>query len=265
MLLLLFKSAGGAAQALAGAPAGVSTAAGALSVAHSLAATSAGVSTAAGATSVARALSGASAGVSTATGAATMALSLAGAPAGVSTASGAATMAWALSGASAGVSTAAAALTTDGAIALVTTDSRTISPGIYDVRTMAMARRGVRITDTLIHGDDWRFSRTYTDMPTGITFSTWYLTIKSSETEADPGDIQVSITSSAGAAGQITDDTTAGGSVAGYFNVADTVTDDLTVDQQYFYDIQGITSTGAIYTFETGVLYPRRGYTGATS
>ena len=146
----------------------------------------------------------------------------------------------------------------------VTVDNRTLSPNIYDVRTLQMAKRGL-VLENLIHNNDQRIQRTYTNMPTGLVFSTWYLTIKSSETEADPGDIQVSITSSAGAAGQITDVTTTGGSVAGYFNIADTTFDNLTVDQRYYYDITGITDAGAKYTFETGLIIPRRGYTGATS
>lgn len=154
-----------------------------------------------------------------------------------------------------------------GAVVLVVpviVDNRTISPGIYDLRSLAVARRGV-IIENLIQGDDWRIQRTYDNLETGLTFSTWYLTIKSSATEADPGDIQKSITSVSGAAGQITDTTSTGGSVAGYFVVPDTQTDDLTIDQKYYYDICGITDTGAVYTFETGVIYPRRGFTDAVA
>ena len=144
-------------------------------------------------------------------------------------------------------------------------DYRSIAPVIFDTRTLSMPKHGVFI-DNLVVGDDWRIKRTYSDLDSGLTFSKWYFTLKSNANEIDAtAEVQVSITSVLGANGQITDAATTGGTVAGYFDIADTLTDDLIADQRYYYDIQGITDAGAIYTFETGIIQPRRGFTFATT
>lgn len=144
-------------------------------------------------------------------------------------------------------------------------DERSIAPAIFDTRTLSMPKHGVFI-DNLVVGDDWRIKRTYTDLDSGLTFSKWYFTLKSNAAELDAtAEVQVSITTVSGTNGQITDATTTGGTVAGYFDIPDTLTDDLAADQRYYYDIQGITDAGAVYTFETGMIQPRRGFTFATT
>lgn len=144
-------------------------------------------------------------------------------------------------------------------------DSRSLAPAIDDTRTIAVARLNVRIT-ALVAGDTWKFIRTYTGLTTGVTISKVYLTVKNDPTDADGSALfQKSITTASTTSGQITDETTTDGSIAFNVIVLDTESDNLTAGEDYYYDLQGIGSDGAIYTFETGIITPAQGVTAATS
>jgi hypothetical protein len=117
-----------------------------------------------------------------------------------------------------------------------------------------------------VAGDTWKLIRTYTGLQTGVTISKVYWTVKNNPADADGSALfQKSITSSLGSTGQITDASSSDGSIA--FNIIATAanTASLTVDQEYYYDLQGIGSDGAVYTFETGSIIPAQGVTTASS
>jgi len=145
--------------------------------------------------------------------------------------------------------------------------TKTRTPGIVYIasRTANMAVLNQRIT-SLVAGDTWPFYMTYSISTSGITFSKIYLTIKNDPTDADVDAlVQKSVTTSATTSGQITDDATAGGSIAFNIYVAKTESVLLTPGEDYYYDFQGIGSDGAVYTFETGIITPAQGVTTASS
>ena len=159
-------------------------------------------------------------------------------------------------------SAASAAVLVTGILAV---DMRSIAANIMDVRTIAVAKLGVSIT-RLVAGDTWKLIRTYTGLQTGTTITKVYWTVKNDPTDADGSALfQKSITSSLAAAGQITDASSSDASIA--FNIIASAanTASLTVDQEYYYDLQGIGSDGAVYTFETGLIIPAQGVTTASS
>ena len=151
------------------------------------------------------------------------------------------------------------------AVGVLAVDTRSIAANIMDVRTIAVAKLGVSIT-RLVAGDTWKLIRTYTGLQTGVTISKVYWTVKNDPVDADGSALfQKSITSSLASTGQITDASSSDGSIA--FNIIATAanTASLTVDQEYYYDLQGIGSDGAVYTFETGSIIPAQGVTTASS
>ena len=129
-----------------------------------------------------------------------------------------------------------------------------------------MAELNVKVRD-LVAGDTWKFIRTYTGLPTGVTISKVYLTIKANETDADAAAlVQKSITASATSDGQITDaDSSGDGEIAFNIVVGAASSDDLTPEVDYFYDFQGIDSNGYVYTFEKGKITPMQGITDAAT
>ena len=129
-----------------------------------------------------------------------------------------------------------------------------------------MAELNVKDRD-LVAGDTWTFIRTYAGLPTGVTISKVYLTIKENETDLDAAaKVQKSITTSATADGQITDaDSSGDGEIAFNIIIEASKSDDLTPEVDYFYDFQGIDSNGYVYTFEKGKITPRQGITDAAT
>jgi hypothetical protein len=149
-------------------------------------------------------------------------------------------------------------------------DSRTYSANWDDERThslldFAMTKTNVQITNLVI-GDTKRITRTYTDLPTGSTITTAYMTVKKRDTFADAAAVvQKSITATVSSAGQVTDATTTGGSIAMYFNMSKTETANFVAGIAYVYDIQVVLSGGEVHTMERGTMTWIRSITDASS
>lgn len=149
-------------------------------------------------------------------------------------------------------------------------DEQTYSADWDDEQTIslldfAMTKTGVQIT-ALVIGDTKRITRTYTDLPTGSTVATAYLTVKKRDTFADAAAVvQKSITTSATSSGQITDAVTTGGSIAMYFDLSKTETANFVAGIAYVYDVQVILSGGEVHTMEKGTMTWVRSITDASS
>lgn len=144
-------------------------------------------------------------------------------------------------------------------------DARTIAPAVFDVRSIAVAKLDAVIYK-LVAGDTWKLIRTYTGLQTGVTISKVYWTVKADPAQADAAAMfQKTITTAATASGQITDASTADGTITLNVIAAKSETVQLTPGQEYYYDLQGITTDGAVYTFETGTITPAQGVTTASS
>lgn len=136
---------------------------------------------------------------------------------------------------------------------------------ISDTRSLDVAKFGIYL-GRFVAGDTWRINRTYSNTANAGTISTIYWTVKTDPTLPDASAIfQRVITSGLTAAGQITDANAADGSIALNIIALKTQTTLLTPGQEYYYDVQGVTSTGAVYTFETGTIVPQQGVTTASS
>lgn len=99
-------------------------------------------------------------------------------------------------------------------------------------------------------GGDFRIARTYTGLPSGVTISKAWLTVKLKEADADVAAlIQLTITVSLTASGQITDASTP--DITLFFDVSRTLTGNAK-PMVYYFDIQVQNSAGAIHTLEKG-------------
>ena len=97
-------------------------------------------------------------------------------------------------------------------------------------------------------GDSLAVERTIRGVPTGLTISKAYMTIKGTATDADASAVvQVSITSTLTSAGQITD-TGADGTGAVRFTLTPAQTLLLTPEQAYAFDVQIVLSDSGLYT-----------------
>ena len=137
---------------------------------------------------------------------------------------------------------------------------------VEDERELEPHNFKVRIVD-YVGGDDLRISRTYTELPGGVTIGKGYLTIKryaKDDTDANAV-LQKQITASEGVTGQITDASTVGGSIELYFDLTGAETATLTPLIAYHYDVQVISQAGAVYTCEKGVIVMQQGVTDATN
>lgn len=138
-------------------------------------------------------------------------------------------------------------------------DARTLAPTWHDERSITLSETTMtafneELKDIVI-GDDRRISRVYATLPTGYTISKAWLTIKKRQTDADVDAlIQKTITASLTDAGQITDASTASGSIALYFDLDTTDTDGMPTRKPCHYDIQIKTSDGDIHTLEMGTV-----------
>lgn len=105
----------------------------------------------------------------------------------------------------------------------------------------------------IVRGDKFSIPRTVLGVPSGVTISNAYLTLKASIGLADPGLFQKSITSAnSPGTGQIEDTGASGvGKLRFDLGTADTLL--MTADTSYFYDIAITLSSGDKLTLETGV------------
>lgn len=136
---------------------------------------------------------------------------------------------------------------------------------IFQLKSFAMTKTGVKLTNLVI-GDSKRIKRRYDELPEGYTVTVAYLTIKKSANQTDAQAlVQKAITTSASAAGQITDASTTGGSIAMFFDLSKTDTLVFKAGVEYLYDIQVILSTGEVHTMEVNTMVWIHGVTSASA
>ena len=118
---------------------------------------------------------------------------------------------------------------------------------------------------TLYAGDDFDVIRTVTGVPVGTAMVKAWLTIKRDPVETDPGLLQkVVSTTPVLNVGQITNDGGSGGVGSLIFGL--TKNDTLTLGPGiFYYDIQVLTGTGKIYTYEWGQIALKQRVTAALS
>lgn len=128
-----------------------------------------------------------------------------------------------------------------------------------------MAETNVRV-ENLVAGDTWKFNRTHTSLPTGVTIQKVYFTVKDNP-EQDDADavIQVFITDTLSVNGQITDNTTTSDGVIEFNVIVPSSLTNISTLKSFFYDFEGIATDDSVYTFETGLIRPLQGYTDAST
>ena len=120
--------------------------------------------------------------------------------------------------------------------------------------------------DIEVLGDDFEVPRIIGNLPSGVTLSKAYFTVKANESDLDADAIfQKTITSVLdNAQGQITDTGADGtGAYVFYLQAADTVL--MTANVRYFYDIQLVLSNNRLKTPEKGQVWGVAEVTKATS
>jgi hypothetical protein len=128
-----------------------------------------------------------------------------------------------------------------------------------------MTKLGEKI-EPIVMGDDFTVQRTYTNVPTGVTITKAWLTIKASDRQIDiDALIQLDITTSITANGNITDADTTDGTIEMYFNLPRAKTALAEANLQYGYDVQVKASDGLVHTMEMGTISFVRGRTDATT
>lgn len=138
-------------------------------------------------------------------------------------------------------------------------DARTLTPTWHDERSITLPETTMTVFNSILRpiviGDDRRIERTFTGLPTGYTISQAWLTIKRRSRDLDAAAIiQKTITAVSTDAGQITDASTTGGTIAMHFDLDAADTDNAKPGVTYFYDIQIKTDTGDIHTLATGTV-----------
>ncbi len=122
-----------------------------------------------------------------------------------------------------------------------------------------------RILD-FVCGDSLRVERTILGLPTGLTLTKAWFTVKATETDADAAAMfQLSITTTLTSAGQITDAGTTSGEGTVRFTATPAQTLLLTPDQVYAWDVQILLSDTGIYTPCKGTIMGEQQVTIATS
>jgi hypothetical protein len=127
-----------------------------------------------------------------------------------------------------------------------------------------MTKAGEKI-EPVVMGDDFTIQRTYTNVPTGVTITKAWLTIKASDRQIDADALmQLDITTAGGNPnGQITDADTTDGIIAMVFKLPRAKTALAQPNLQYGYDVQVKASDGLIHTMELGTISFTRGRTDA--
>ena len=120
--------------------------------------------------------------------------------------------------------------------------------------------------DPIVIGDDFTIARTYTDVPTGVTITKAWLTVKASDRQLDAAALmQLDITTSLTANGQITDADTTDGTISMQFKMPRAKTGLALPNIPYGYDVQVKASDGLIHTMELGSVSFVKGRTDATT
>lgn len=128
-----------------------------------------------------------------------------------------------------------------------------------------MTKTGEKIGPIVI-GDDFTIQRTYIDVPVGGTITKAWLTIKESDMHTDlQALMQLDITTSLTANGQITDADTTGGNISMEFKLPRAKTALAKPRFDYGLDVQVLVSDGLIHTMELSAIYFVRGRTDAVS
>lgn len=128
-----------------------------------------------------------------------------------------------------------------------------------------MTNIGEKIGPVVI-GDDFTIQRTYTSVPVGVTITKAWLTIKESERQLDADALmQLDITTTLTANGQITDADTTDGIIAMVFKLPRAKTILAKPNFDYGLDVQVKASDGLIHTMEITPIYFVRGRTDATT
>jgi hypothetical protein len=113
-------------------------------------------------------------------------------------------------------------------------------------------------------GDDVQVVRSVTGLTTAQTIDKAWLTVKSAQTAADAdAALQLSITTSLTAAGQITDDGTGATTGEVTFTIASTDYTDIVPGYSYWYDVKLLLSDGQVSTLEVGRVTWNQGITDA--
>ena len=154
-------------------------------------------------------------------------------------------------------------------------DLATVALRTQDVATVALRTKvtstvewdmtefGVEIKE-LVSGDDIDIERTITGVPDSDTLAKAWMTIKSLPTDADPGLLQKTITSSLTADGQITD---TGANTIGVVVFLIVPADGATIGigVKRVFDIQVKTTAGKIFTAVKGTIILEQGITETTA
>jgi hypothetical protein len=118
----------------------------------------------------------------------------------------------------------------------------------------------------IVIGDDFTIQRTYTTLEAGVTITKAWLTIKESDRQLDVDSLmQLPITTSLTANGQITDPDTTDGTISMVFKLPRAKTILAKPRFDYGLDVQVLASDGLIHTMELRGIYFVRGRTDATS
>mgnify|MGYP001560372814 CR=1 FL=1 len=129
---------------------------------------------------------------------------------------------------------------------------------------MSLPQYRQRIRD-FVCGDSLRIDRTVRGVPSGVTISKSYLTIKTNQTDIDASAVlQLSVTSTLTSSGQVTD-TGADGTGAVRFTLSPANTLLLTPSTSYYFDIELIMSDAGIFTISKGTIKGLQQITIATS
>lgn len=122
----------------------------------------------------------------------------------------------------------------------------------FALESITVTKTGVKIADVPI-GGDVRIKRTYNQLPTGVTITKAWCTVKKKDTDPDAQAVfQKVIAASAGPTGHITDASTVNGDLAMYFDLSKTDTALAKAGFDYEHDVQVLTTTGEIHTMEKG-------------
>lgn len=134
---------------------------------------------------------------------------------------------------------------------------------------MSGPTRNVRLTpaDGLYTYNTFHLRVVITGLPSGVTLSKAWLTLKALPTDVDPGVLQKTITTTLVAgSGQITDDGTTdqAGALAFIFTAANTAA--LTAGRSYPFDVKVLYSNGEVFpVIADSTMIPGQGLTQATT